>query len=513
MRESKFIIHSLLFLAGIFQLNAEVSGYQRYLSEKAVENLRSLEASHMIYSVYENFIVPRICQNQKEIVGGKKKKACRLYGHASEDLFSPLKGDTTGILFRAKPAYVQSLDPHFTGATPSFVPSAPQGYELSYVGCYKREKIRKEKSAECSLFFMILEGRSNAKLPPILAVKGSSHSEDWSNNLLAGAPILREFATLFSTELFKQLKAGIIGGPEERMPNDIQNIAQLLSEFFFGLTEHSHRIIFTGHSLGGALAQELARSVFIATRRNLRDRSSGPTVNVVTWNGLSYTSMIGRLRKGLADKIDPIVKAGWQETDALWLENFQKVFDGRYLSAVNFHTPDDLLTSVVNLSFLGALLRHVDSRERIHAGDDVLLLTQRPIQISTLKGQAYAHSTAVTLKDALFSMGIVVEKGRYRLLSLSEQREQIAPRLESEKRMAEYKGSGAYFAQNGLNAEVFEKNGALNFDRLPVLNEIQKHEKRAAKLNRMLQDLDQNVKHYGRLLGDETGLLTHSFYR
>jgi len=467
----------------------------------------------MIYNVYENFIVPRICENDTQIYGGKKKPACRLLGHVSADDFQPLKGDPTGILYKAKSDYLKSANVYFKGESPDAVTSAPPGYKLTYVGCYKREKIRNRRDAECSLFFMILETRSNPKLPPIMAVKGSSHSEDWRNNMLAGAPILREFTALFSTELFKQLKVGIVGAEGESMPADIRGFSHALSGFFTRLTAKSHRMIFTGHSLGGALAQELARSIFIATRSDLRDRSSGPTVNVITWNGLSYTSMIGRLRTKVREKLDPIHSAGWKEEDALQLENFQRVFDGRYLSAVNFHTADDLLTSVVNLSIVGKFLRTDQHNGLIHAGADVLLPTQRHIQVETLKGQRFAHSTAVTLKDALYSAGMIYKDNKYQLLSVAEQREQLIPRAASEARLAEYKGSGAYFVQNGLNSDGFNKDGSQNFDRLQVFGEIRKHKKRADKLSDMHEDLEKNVKYFGRFLGDELGHLTKSFYQ
>ncbi len=500
-------------LLGSVQSYAAVSGYQKYLSEKALENLRSLEASHMIYHVYENFIVPRICENSREIFGGKNKKSCRLLGHVPADLFQPLKGDPTGILYKAKSPYLRSMNPNFTGDTPDWGPSAPPGYQVNYVGCYKREKIRSNKNAECSLFFMILEATSNPKLAPILAVKGSSHSEDWNNNLFVGAPILREFATLFTTELFKQIKIGVIGSEEEKMPQDIHGLAQVLAQFFLRLSAKSYRIIFTGHSLGGALAQELARSVFIATRKDLSDPSSGPTVNAITWNGLSYTSMISRLKKGLSNKLDPIVKAGWKESDAYYLQNYQKVFDGRFLSAVNFHTADDLLTSVVNLSFLGSLLRDKSANGMIHAGDDILLLTKRTIQVGSIKGQKYAHSTATTLKDALYSMGLESDGKNFKSISVSEQRAQLLPRAESEEDLADYKQSGSYFIQNGLNSSGFEKDGSMNFDRTIVYNDVKKHQKRAEKLNKMIRDLEINVRQYGRLLGGEMSQLTQFLYQ
>lgn len=511
------IFKAFLFKASFFLVfclssaHAEVSGYQRYLSQKAVENLRTLEASHMVYNVYENFIVPRICQNKYEIKGGKKKEACSLLGHVSVDDFIPLPGDSNGILYQAKENYTQAAYFKHTQGPPPLVSAAPKGYKVSYVGCYKREKIRDQDNSECSLFFAILEDKNNSNLAPILAVKGSSHSEDWNNNLLAGAPILKEFAHVFSVEMFKQLKSGIIGTDEDNVPQDLKGIAQDLSTFFLRRTQRTHRMFFTGHSLGGALAQELARSVFIATRSDLNDRSSGPNIQVVTWNGLSYTSMIGRLKKGI-QKNDPVFQAGWNKADSFKLENFRDVFDGKYLSAINFHTADDLLTSFINMSVIGRFLRLKEHAQTIHAGDDVLLLCNRHININNMKGQKLAHSTTLTLKDALYSMGMTRKDSKLVTVSQTEQVERLLPQIEDENQQARHKGTGTYFRDQGVNPEFFEKDGTQNFSRMRIFNEIKTHEKRSQKLTEMYKGLEENQKYFGRLLGDELGSLTLSLY-
>jgi hypothetical protein len=46
--------------------------YSDYLSDVALNNLRTAEASQMVYNVYENFIVPRIC---KDTIRTKADKA------------------------------------------------------------------------------------------------------------------------------------------------------------------------------------------------------------------------------------------------------------------------------------------------------------------------------------------------------------------------------------------------------------------------------------------------------
>lgn len=499
-----FIATVLVFI-GSNLAKANITGYQKFLSDKAVQNLQSLEASHMVYGVYENFIVPRICQNNKEIYGGKNKSACKLFGHVKANDFKEVSADTTRVLFKAKDSYTKMANHNFEGAKPNLLPAAPKGYRVSYVGCYRRPKNRETLHSECSLFFMILEGVNNRK-PPIIAIKGTSHSEDWKNNLFAGAPILNEISSVFAG-LFRELKGSIIGGvPSENSPAEIKGLSGKLSAFFRDLSANSYRLVFTGHSLGGALAQELAREIFIATREDIRDRSSGPNIEVITWNGLSYTSMIGRLKKGLKNLSDPVLKGGWKEEDALKLENFKSIFDGHFLSAVNYHTADDLLTSFINNGIIGRFLRIDGQEEMIHAGADVLLATERDIAIKSVKEKITGHSTLTLLKDALYSMGAVEKNGRIAPVSLESQLARLKVRRQNNQEAAKYKDTPQYFMQNGYNSDRYNKDGSINFDLTRVAKDIENHEIKADKYRNMEDSLIKNSRYLGRLLGPESGL-------
>lgn len=498
---------TLLFTlsVGLQTAQGASTGYQRYLNEKAIENLQSLEASHMVYNVYENFVVPRICRDSKSMIGGKKKAACKLLGHVQESDFVKVTADPTGVLYKAKDNYTKAAYYRFTGSKPEMVAAAPVGYRVSYVGCYRRAKNRVINGTECSLFFMIVEG-INGKKPPIIAIKGSSHNEDWKNNMLAGAPILSEITTVFTT-LFKELRTSIIGD-SENMPGEITGLSAQLAGFFNRLSASTLRLTFTGHSLGGALAQELAREIFIATRKDIRDRASGPTIEVITWNGLSYTSMIGRLKKGLKSATDPILQAGWKEADALKLENFKAVFDGRFLSAVNFHTADDILTQLINTSIIGKFLRMGEHEGMIQAGADVLLASERFIAVSGLSGKVDGHGTATILKDALYSMGAQKNRdGTFSAVDLDTQLEQIDKRESSERAAARYKDTPQYFMQNGFNSDRYEKDGGMNIDLLIVAKEIQYNEKRADKYEAMEKALLRNGRYYGRILQPQNGVV------
>jgi len=296
----------------------------------------------------------------------------------------------------------------------------------------------------------------------------------------------------------------------------LKYLASSLSQFFFKITQASGRIIFTGHSLGGALTQELAREIYFSTRSQEGVASSGPVISVITWNALSYTSFLGRLKKGLSNVSDPIFKAGWRNSDAEKLTEFQNAFRmSQYLTAVNFHSADDILTIVVNDSFIGKLLRLGVPQNQVQAGDDVLLATDRYLKYGMLPilSEINGHKTHTLLHDALYTFGGIKLNGKISGISVATQFENMNSRIEAEYSMAERKGTPAYFYANGLNPEVYNKDGGINFDRVIVAQDIRNHLKRGDEFKKMLNQSfaafrdDQQIlvirftNHYGRLQG------------
>ncbi len=492
----------------IGRLRAEVNLSRSTQEAIALENIRALEATHMVYAVYENFIVPRICQDSQKTKLGNNKKACKLLPFIEKtkklENFEQIKEAPLGVLYKANEPLTKAYNPKSNGQNIELVAVAPKGYQVTYVGCYRREEI-KNVLTECSLFFMIAES-SVATLPPILAIKGSSNEEDWKNNLLAGAPILEGITQLF-TGILGKMHTAVIGNKESSEAQDIKGVSNLLSGFFDKLTARSGKIYFTGHSLGGALAQELAREAFIATRRE-NNPKLGPRMRVITWNALSYTSMIGRLKKGL-DKIsqvaqkakeDPVSAAGWTHADAIKLENYKKIFDGTYLSAVNFHSADDILTLLINQSIIGRVLRMGQHVEHIHAGDDITLPTNRYLDIDSVLSKIEGHSTKTLMNDLLFSAGATLNKnGSLRVEAMGMQYSQLKGMEQRERDQAAYKNTPQYFHERGLNSEGFNRDGSMNFDLVTTLTDASYDEKRASHYARMKNSLLFNSAFTGRL--------------
>jgi hypothetical protein len=412
-------------------------------TETAILNLRTLEASQMVYDVYEYFIVPRICKEKdfERTKLGKKKLDCRLLKFTDrakmQNAFSRHTKDTTGILFDASESVgTKVLGLKDKKTLPEMKVAAPKDYILKYVGCYRRAETREAAATDCTLFFTIhtsLNGR-----PPILAVKGTSNAEDLGSDLDGGARVLKEITGVF-IGVFANLKFAVTGEEKNQIPAEFKSLAPLLSNFFRNLS--GSKILFTGHSLGGALAQELGREIFLATREN----GSGPRVKVVTWNSLSYTSMLGRLRSGLGKVIDPLVKAGWKKSHQPMMEEYKKYFDGDQLSAVNFHTSDDILTNAVNYGFFGRVLRLKSQRNEVQAGADVLLPTDRNVSSHSISAGITGHRTATLLGDALFAMGGVklangeiVGRSRKDMMQILDDKSQVAARNRKHKLVNEY---------------------------------------------------------------------------
>jgi hypothetical protein len=157
-----YLIFQSPSLAKTFEMS-----YSDYLSDVALNNLRTAEASQMVYNVYENFIVPRICKDTLRTKadangkGSKKRSTCALLPYAKLEDFQKVKSDPTGILFRATKPIKEQFGYKFVN-TPKLEAVAPKNYHVTYVGCFRKSGLSQTNAnTDCSLFFTISESRSS----------------------------------------------------------------------------------------------------------------------------------------------------------------------------------------------------------------------------------------------------------------------------------------------------------------------------------------------------------------
>lgn len=466
----------LLPFISFSQSNAAVT--EQLANETALENLRAMEASLQIFSVYETFIAPRICANNTHTLSGKKRGTCRIIPYVAKEIYYPVAIDSTSTFYKIKENTKQLPDPFFSGEKPGLFNLAPKKYHLTHVGCYRRKIIRHDP-ADCSLFFEVLQSE-NPKLPPIFAVKGSSSAEDWHNNLFLGAPILQEITSI--VHLLGDMHENIVGTETENVPAGLTELAHTLTEFLLRISKPSGRIIFAGHSLGGALAQELAHNVFEQTRLKFGDITQGPRVRAITFNALSYTSMLGKLKKSLPkiNSADPVSKAGWKSSDIKRVEDLKKIFDGYYLSAINFHTFDDILTAGLNNSFIGRMFREESYRTNSQAGDDIMLATNRYVQMDMDRDRVIlGHAAINTLYDLLFSTSAVKKGNTIQGITRLEQVRRIQIMGSTSSNRRDFLGSEAGFNSENRKSDPYEKNGGQNFDFITMKQSYDQEKRRA----------------------------------
>jgi hypothetical protein len=183
---------------------------------------------------------------------------------------------------------------------------SPPGYRLKFL-------VKGRDFSKGNLFVAYYEG-TQAGLPPVAAFKGTTDREDWVNNVLnRGAANVQDVIPAVVNSFSAVFDA------KERNAREIRR--EFLEREFF-----VDGLVYTGHSLGGALAQNMAGLMARLGPRH--------TLRVRTFNSLLGGATLQALLKGLA-RVLPL------NADKLSEVEFPKNVD-----PVNFVTADDPLQEV-----------------------------------------------------------------------------------------------------------------------------------------------------------------------
>lgn len=208
-------------------------------------NLRSAEASSTIYEVWKQF------KNN-----GLKKKLVELPGAPG--------------LYMVPPEAMKAE-------------WSPPNYRLTHI-LYGRDMNYQEANSDLFMgIYEPLDGVSSV----IIAFKGSTpDSSDWFNNLFnRGAENVRDF---FGLAL------------KDEIANPVRGYLAYFKQWF---DLHNTQIItYVGHSLGGALAESMARFFSVLMEKNNVEPARA---NVIVYNSLGAAGMLGQLGKSLFSVFKP----------------------------------------------------------------------------------------------------------------------------------------------------------------------------------------------------------------
>jgi hypothetical protein len=214
----------------------------------------------------------------------------------------------------------------------------PKGYLARAASCAVPKNGLKLR---CAFFVTIFTPVDpSLKWSPIVVFKGTTEVAEWKANLFnRGANLVQDF---FSDLLLHKERDGA--------SNKFVEALQLISKDFY-----NGRLIFAGHSLGGAMAQNMS----IAYQKYLRDvKKVSPLspVQLLTFNSLAASSLSRNLKiemvvnpfaQTIADLFGPISQSlnivGSKAMSRALGESNDRVVKGLGILARNFVTADDPL--------------------------------------------------------------------------------------------------------------------------------------------------------------------------
>lgn len=174
-------------------------------------------------------------------------------------------------------------------ALPSDMPQkdyAPPGYRLTHI-LYGRDIGYKE--ADSDLFMGIYEPLDRIS-SLIVAFKGTTPgTSDWINNIFnRGAEHLRDF---FGVAL---------GDVKDDLGNPSKGYMRFFADYF--AAHHGQIVSFTGHSLGGALSESMARFFSVMLERA---GQVPPRMNVIVYNPMGAGGMLAKLGSSMINIFKP----------------------------------------------------------------------------------------------------------------------------------------------------------------------------------------------------------------
>jgi len=204
----------------------------------------------------------------------------------------------------------------------------PPHYKPGYVACASPEK----SSLNCNFFVVIFtpdpKDPKAKELPPIVDFKGTTELGEWKENIFShGAALIKK----------------AVNDLNDPSPQGLASQSALFANALYAKFKDKH-MIFTGHSLGGAMAQNFAMGYTkYLTERHLPP----PTIQLITYNSLAGSSMDTKLQKMLpliSKVFAPLTQV--VETLEELHQNTQEVSFYSNITARDFVTSDDLLKSI-----------------------------------------------------------------------------------------------------------------------------------------------------------------------